>query len=92
MTSKGQNKYATPGDFRINSRGSRRSNQSNKEKEFRDVGDYRDRIEFERRKQAYEDNERSRHEQQLAEVTGGRGNRETFKSEPRGVLGAAGRN
>ena len=95
MTSKGQNKYATPGDFRINSRGSRRSNLSNKEKEFRDVGDYRDRIEFERRKQAYEDNERSRQEQQLAEVTGARhisGNRETFKSEPRGVLGAAGRN
>ena len=90
MTSKGQKKY--PGDFRINSRGSRRSNLSNKEKEFRDVGDYRDRIEFERRKQAYEDNERSRQEQQLAEVTGGRGNRENFKSEPRGVLGAAGRN
>ena len=56
MTSKGQKKYS--GDFRINSRGSRRSNLSNKEKEFRDVGDYRDRIEFERRKQAYEDNER----------------------------------
>ena len=87
--------YNTQGAQRINSRGSRRSNLSNKEKEFREVGDYRDRAEFERRKQLYEENARLKQEQQLAGVGGSRrtsGHRDTFKSEPRGVLGAAGRN
>ena len=92
---KEQYKYTTPGNFRINSRASRRSNLSNKKTELRYAGEYRERNKFERRKQTYQDNERSRQGHQLSEVTSPRhisGNRETFKSEPRGVLGAAGRN